>query len=872
MKRLLENFCDLAIAMRVRTRKGAGAAAPTFWSAATNRRFSPRRPVASSQGADTSEHFKISRRFGRFRENSHLLFLLAVLLAPSSVFALPPAGYYLVWDDEFNSPVLDSSKWDYWLLGNRRDAVNVTNAVTLNGSNLVITTYTSGGVNYTAMIATDGKFRSRYGYWEASIKWSDTNGEWSAFWMQSPTMGAWLYDPWSSGSEIDIAEHRYVDGSGNNIANQIQNNIHWNGYGSAARSAGSGNIGSGLAGGFHTYGFLWTPTDYTIFIDGVNVRNWNYANNGVPVSRSTEWAILSSEVDDTSTTWAGTIPSGGYGSLATSPVRLTVDYVRYYAPTNTIFWTGAVSSDLANAGNYVSNRPPLPTSDVTFSLLSGNNLFPAVNANLTLDGLIFSWMNNGLTLGGLGTLTLGAGGMDMVAANHTVNISCPVNLGADQTWAVGLNNPGNTLNVNGPVSGSATLTKSGWGTLVLNGANSFSGTLNVDTGSTGSGSQNLSDGIVRLTRSANVANVPLIAIRNNNAASSTLQLTNAIGDLVIAAAIALNGRNTNVVAIENLGGSNTLAGGLTVNVGGGYYLLQSDAGTLNLGGVISSAASGTRTITLQGNGDFYVSGSIQNGSASAIVLLKTNAGTLTITGACPFSGATTNYRGNLIVNGSLGSSLTVAGGTLAGNGAIGGATLIQAGAMLAPGSGQTAGRGTLTFGNSLTLANGSSSFFEINASAQTNDSVVAASAVIYGGTLTVTNLGGSLTAGQRFKLFNAGSLGGSFSALHLPSLGTNLVWNTAALTNGELVVARGAVAPRVGQVSLTGTNLVFGGSGGAADDNYSVLASPDVAAPLTNWSVIGTGTFDVNGNFIFTNPIDLPSGGVVRRFYRLLIP
>jgi autotransporter-associated beta strand protein len=618
---------------------------------------------------------------------------------------------------------------------------------------------------------------------------------------------------------------------------------------------------------------LWTPTDYTIFIDGVNVRNWNYANNGVPVSRSTEWAILSSEVDDTSTTWAGTIPSGGYGSQAASPVKLTVDYVRYYAPTNTIFWTGAVSSDLANAGNYVSNRPPLATSDVTFSLLSGNNLFPAVNGNLTLDGLIFSWMNNGLTLGGIGTLTLGAGGMDMVAANHTVNISCPVNLGADQTWAVGLNNPGNTLNVNGPISGSATLTKSGWGTLVLNGANSFSGTLNVDTGSTGSGSQNLSDGIVRLTRSANVASVPLIAIRNNNAASSTLQLTNTVGDLVIPSAIMLNGRNTNVVAIENLSGSNTLAGGLTLNVGGGFYLLQSDgAGMLNLGGVISSAASGTRTITLQGNGDFYVSGSIQNGSASAIVLLKTNAGTLTIAGDCPFSGATTNYRGNLIVNGSLGSSLTVAGGTLAGNGAIGGATLIQAGATLAPGSGPTAGRGTLTFGNSLTLAAGSSSFFEINASAQTNDSVVAAGTLIYGGTLTVTNLGGSLAVGQRFKLFKAGSFGGSFTALNLPPLGTNLVWDTAALTNGELVVARGAVAPRVGQVSLTGTNLVFRGDGGAANDNYSVLASPDVAAPLTNWSVIGTGTFDVNGNFIFTNPVDFQSNGVMERFYRLLIP
>ena len=98
-----------------------------------------------------------------FRAFLGLWWLPVFLAAPAALKAAPPAGYYLVWSDEFNSANLDTTKWDYWLLGSRRDAVNVTNAVTLNGSNLVINTYTTGGTHYTAMVATDGTFRSRYG-------------------------------------------------------------------------------------------------------------------------------------------------------------------------------------------------------------------------------------------------------------------------------------------------------------------------------------------------------------------------------------------------------------------------------------------------------------------------------------------------------------------------------------------------------------------------------------------------------------------------------------------------------------------------------------------------------------------------------------
>jgi len=859
------------------------------------------------------------------------IFFLATLLASPAIFASPPAGYYLAWSDEFNEASLDTTKWDYWLLGNRRDAVNTSRAVSLNGSNLVITTYTSGGTHYTAMVANDGKFRSRYGYWEASIKWGDTNGMWSAFWMQSPTMGTYLNDPFVSGSELDIVEHRSTDGgSDGDIINQAQNNIHWNGYGSAARSAGSGNIGSGLGSGFHTYGFLWTPSVYTLYVDGSNLRSWNFANNGVPVSGSTEWTILSSEVDDTSTTWAGQIPSGGYGDLSTSTTKLTVDYVRYYAPTNTLFWTGAGDAAyLTNSANYVSNLPPLVTGDLTFSMLSGNNLSPVLGGDLAVDGLVFLWMNNGIGIGGTNTLTLGAGGINMVAANHTVNLNCPVNIGANQTWAVGPNSPGNTLNVNGNISGSATLSKGGYGTVILNGTNSFSGTLNVDTGSTSA-----NDGALRITRNANIANVlSPISIRNNNSGSSTFQLDGTLGSITIAQNINLSGRNTNVVAIENLAGNNTLAGDFNLVVGGGNYWIQSDSGTLTLSGAVpASTPGGSRTFSFMGNGNVSVTGPIQSGTGggtvnviksgagiltlastgnnltgsltisngtlqlgngisdgtlgaatvannSAISLnvigaitlpnaisgtgsfTENGAGTVTLSGTDTYTGPTRVNAGTLLVNGSLGAStVTVAGGTLGGNGTIAGPVTVQSGATLAPGSNSI---GALTINNSLTL--GGTTLIELNRDTGTNDIIRGVSSVTYGGTLTVTNLAGTLAPGDSFRIFYATTFSGAFATFNLPALGVGLDWNTDALTNGVLSVVATAL-PQFGTITqLEDGNFQLNVTG-AAGVAYELDAATDLAPPVI-WSFVTNAMADQSGQFQL---FDLQATNFPQRFYRIL--
>jgi autotransporter-associated beta strand protein len=394
---------------------------------------------------------------------------------------VPPPGYYLVWSDEFNNTSLDRTKWDYWLLGPRRDAVNVTNAISLDGSNLVITTYTSNKVHYTGFVATDETFRSRYGYWESRIRWGDTNGVWSAFWLQSPEMVTRAPDAQLAGSEIDIAEHRYLDKDAKNIANQIQVNIHWNGYGRTSRSAGSGNKGARLADGFHTYGFLSTSDSYTFLVDDAKV----YGGGSAPISHSAEWAILSTEVDDTSTTWAGKIPAEGYGSIGDSTTRMTVDYVRYYAPSNVLFWTGAESGNWSDTNNWIAGKQPGADSELTFTYLS-TNAETVLERNYAINKIVQLHTKKDVSVDGAGTLRLGSGGIDMQTADRALSINAAIDIAAPQVWFVG--QKAGALKVTGTVSGKETLTKSGPGTLILDTTNDFGAPLKLDEGALSLGS------------------------------------------------------------------------------------------------------------------------------------------------------------------------------------------------------------------------------------------------------------------------------------------------------------------------------------------------------------------------------------------------
>ena len=71
------------------------------------------------------------------------------------------------------------------------------------------------------------------------------------------------------------------------------------------------------------------------------------------------------------------------------------------------------------------------------------------------------------------------------------------------------------------------------------------------------------------------------------------------------------------------------------------------------------------------------------------------------------------------------------------------------------------------------------------------------------------------------------------------------------------------VVASAGKFIASGTNN--GGPGGT----YNVLMSTNLLLPLTNWTVLTTGSFDSNGNFSFTNAISSTNSAI---FYLLRVP
>ncbi|MES2475564.1 MAG: family 16 glycosylhydrolase [Verrucomicrobiota bacterium] len=259
------------------------------------------------------------------RLKSCLALAALVLLSPSLHAAPPGKGWALAWSDEFGGTSLNGSNWSVGT-GNRRDAVNSANALSVQSGYLRIKTYTEGGTHYTGWVGTQSKFENCFGYWEARIRYNSSQGMWSAFWLQPYGINN-VGDPAGNGTEIDIAEHRSRDTGGANLTNSMTMNVHWDGYAGSHKSVGStvgnpGANGASLQGNFHTYGLLWESGRYRFFIDGVEVWTTTAA-----ISQVRQWIYLTSEVE--SGAWAGPTPSS-YGDRNSSSTYQDIDYVRFY--------------------------------------------------------------------------------------------------------------------------------------------------------------------------------------------------------------------------------------------------------------------------------------------------------------------------------------------------------------------------------------------------------------------------------------------------------------------------------------------------------------------------------------------------------------
>lgn len=299
-----------------------------------------------------------------------------------------------------------------------------------------------------------------------------------------------------------------------------------------------------------------------------------------------------------------------------------------------------------------------------------------------------------------------------------------------------------------------------------------------------------------------------------------------------------------------------LYGGSTNQNGGGTNLILSP--------IVLGIASGDNCIFNVG-GSYLTVSNVISGPGN---LIKISSSPLILAGANTYTGNTVITTGPLDLVGagsiadsaniSLASSqvldvsgrtdktLTLASGqTLQGSGTINGNLVVGSGATVEPGIN---GSGTLTVTNIVTLQGNTT--MSLGA---TVTNVLSGVSVNYGGSLNLTVVG-SLSAGSSFRLFNSTktNYAGAFSSITPATPGPGLAWNTSQLAvNGTLSV--GYSPTSFGSYSISGTNLTFSGTGGTAGGTFYILTSTKVQGP---WTTNGSGTFQANGNFSFTNGIN----------------
>ena len=151
----------------------------------------------------------------------------------------------------------------------------------------------------------------------------------------------------------------------------------------------------------------------------------------------------------------------------------------------------------------------------------------------------------------------------------------------------------------------------------------------------------------------------------------------------------------------------------------------------------------------------------------------------------------------------------------------------------------------------------------------TNDVLSVSGTLTCGGTLVVTHSGDPLVANDSFRLFLAGTMTGSFANYSLPPLASGLAWDTSTVASDGWLREPGTLDATFDSLCMNKGDMVISGSGGTPGGTYQVVTSTNVILPMIQWLPVATNTFDVNGNFVFTNAVSLIEE---QQFFRVHIP
>jgi beta-glucanase (GH16 family) len=315
-------------------------------------------------------------------------------------FAQNNTAWTLLWGDEFtqadgSSP--DSTKWTQdiggggWGNNELEYYTSRTNNVRVENGQLVIEARQESymGSSYTsARLKTQGKASWAYGRIEARIKVPSGQGIWPAFW----TLGTNITSvSWPNCGEIDILE---------NIGREptlVHGTAHGPGYSGGSGIGGSCPLpgGAAYADDFHVYAVEWTTNQIKWFMDGQQYFSINPAS----LPNGTTWVFTQPQFLLLNVAVGGNWPGNPDGTT-TFPQRMTVDYVRVYAPTNlpacggnALANSGFEAGGLANWTTYgahtlLENIRNLPVHDGTnvfrvYGQFSGSENYSGIYQDMT---------------------------------------------------------------------------------------------------------------------------------------------------------------------------------------------------------------------------------------------------------------------------------------------------------------------------------------------------------------------------------------------------------------------------------------------------------------------------------------------------------
>lgn len=527
--------------------------------------------------------------------------------------------------------------------------------------------------------------------------------------------------------------------------------------------------------------------------------------------------IITSLASNNPLNWNGNFTFGGASDLniGTGAVTLGANsQVTVNASTLTVggVISGAFSVAKAGAGTLVLNGANTHSGG---TLITGSS-----SAGKLILGHASALGTGPLTINGNGTNTIDSSVPNLVnAGNNVQNWQASftftgtenLNLGTGAVTMLGnrtVTVVDKTLTIGGAIAGPGfNLTKSGLGTMVLSGVNTYSGNTNVSDGIfTISGSGSLGSGnyagAIAITTTLNYDSTAAQTLSGvisgagnfNKSGASTLTLTNVntfTGTTTIAAG---------VLSLGNGSSGGSLAGDIINNAS----LVVNNNSTATLPGLISGSGTltknGTGTLTLPASNDYtgltnIIAGTVTIGHETAL-------GTST-SGTVVSAGGALESLTNLTVNGEA--------LTLNGNGVSGG------GALRVGGNKTLTWEGAITLGSDATIKTDSGSSINISTLGSVNlgsnaltlqleGSVTSASDGIISGT------SGSLIKSGAASLFLAGN--NTYTGLTTVNAGSLILQNPLALgtfANGTTVLNGARV--ELDNLTVANESITLSGNG-----------------------------------------------------------